>query len=125
MKGRVIGVTTRGEFKSEQGRVFPPSATFYVIRKNRGDNSFGDIGDEVKIPSSHSTYQDLLLGTDDFRHCIGAVIDYSFTVKNDYKRLEDVILVSYINSDGEKIEYNEGDDGPPLWKSNQKIKASA
>jgi hypothetical protein len=125
MKGRIIGVTTRGEFTNDQGRTFPASATFYVIRKNKGENSFGEMGDELRLPTTDSMYNDLLLGTQDFRHSIGAVVDYSFTATQYGKKLEDIELVSYINKDGEVIQYNEGADGEPLYLISKKNKASA
>jgi hypothetical protein len=124
MLGRIIGVTCKDEFKNDQGRVFPATATFYVIRRNRTANSLGEKGEEIKLPYSHPVTQELLLGTQVFDHCLGAVLDYSFEVSQ-YAKIADIELKSYINSDGEVIEYNNGDNGPALWFTDKKQKVSA
>jgi hypothetical protein len=125
MKGTIVGITTREEFKNDAGRVYPASATFYVIRKNGGDNSIGKKGDEIKLPCTHEVYQELLLGTNTLEHALHAVVDYSYEATSYGKKLEDITLISYVNKDGEVIDYKEGDDGPALFDKKAPVKASA
>jgi hypothetical protein len=125
MKGRVIGVAARGDFTNDKGVTYPAAATFYVVRKNSAENAIGEVGDEVKVSCRHPLYNDLLLGTDTFAHALGAVIDYSFEASQ-YKKLADAELISYINADGEVINYAMGVGGPALYEtSKSKAKASA
>jgi hypothetical protein len=124
MKGTIIGITTREAFTNDAGRTFPASATFYVIRKNNGETSIGQKGDEIKLACTHPVYQELLLGTNTLEHALHAVVEYSYEASQYGRKLDDIVLVSYVNKDGEVIEYNEGDDGPALFNKTAK-KASA
>jgi hypothetical protein len=122
MKGTIVGITTREAFTNDAGRTFPASATFYVIRKNNGDNSIGKKGDEVKLSCNHPVYQELLLGTNTLEHALHAVVDYSYEASQYGRKLDDIVLVSYINKDGEVIDCNENE--PALFNKTA-IKASA
>jgi hypothetical protein len=126
MKSRVIGYMVKDDFTNDSGRTFPGSITLYVTRKIKDDNGFGECTDEVKVVKTHFVYKDLLLGTETFDHCIGAVVDYSYDATQYGRKLADIELVSFINSDGEVIRVDEDREVLPTYQAEpKKAKASA
>jgi hypothetical protein len=125
-KGRIIGITTKDAWKNDKGQTFPEGATVYVVCNNKGDNSIGERGVELKLTANDPVYTDLFLGTNTLGHSIGAVLDFSTEgTKYGTTKLTDCELVSYIDSNGEVVKYDPEGDELPLYQAKEKIKASA